>query len=194
MHKGNDFFDEIAARWDEVSRHDSAKVEFLIGKASIEPDMSVLDVGTGTGILVPWILNKVTESGSLTAIDLSDGMLGVARSKFHSPNLHFVCDDIHSFSCDERFDRIVVYSAFPHFLDKQVAISNMARLLKNGGQLQICHSDSRDRINGVHARTPEVVGDHLPPADVVSQMCSKAGLSVLETIDDENFFLVRCRK
>jgi hypothetical protein len=106
----------------------------------------------------------------------------------------FVCDDIHTYSCCHCFDRIIVYSAFPHFQKKQQAIGNMSVLLNSGGLLQICHSDPRSKINGVHQRTPEVMGDYLPPASEVAQMCEKAKLVVEETIDDDQYYLVLARK
>ena len=170
------------------------RLSFLLGKASIRSGMSVLDVGTGTGILIPWLLEKTAPSGQVTAIDLSEGMLDVAKTKYCQSNLTFVCDDIQTYSSRQSFDRIVVYSAFPHFQDKQQAVNNMSNLLKNGGLLQICHSDPRSKINGVHQRTPEVMGDYLPPATEVAQMCEKANLAVVETIDDDQYYLVLARK
>jgi demethylmenaquinone methyltransferase/2-methoxy-6-polyprenyl-1,4-benzoquinol methylase len=193
-HKGNEFFDEIAPRWDEVAKHDPMKIFLLVEKMVMEPGMSVLDVGTGTGILVPWILPRITQSGKLTAIDLSSGMLEVAKNKFQESNISFLNADIHNYTFTERFDRIIVYSAFPHFLNKHQAIKNMANHLKPDGTLQVCHSSSRAHINGVHEKTEQVKNDYLPDSEEVGQMFESAGLKVVESVDNNEIYLVRGQK
>lgn len=193
-HKGNEFFDEIAPRWDVVAKHDPMKVFLLVEKMIMEPGMNVLDVGTGTGILVPWILPRITQSGRLTAIDLSSGMLDEAKTKFSDSNIAFVNDDIHTYAFNEKFDRIIVYSAFPHFLNKPQAIQNMANHLKPDGMLQVCHSSSRAHINGVHEKTEQVKLDYLPNAREVEQMFELAGLRIVESVDNNELYLVRGQK
>lgn len=193
-HKGNEFFDEIAPRWDEVAKHDPMKLFLLVEKMIIKPGMSVLDVGTGTGILVPWILPRITQSGRLTAVDLSSGMLDVAKNKFPEPNISFLNADIHICNLDDKFDRIIVYSAFPHFLDKPQAIKNMVNHLKPDGMLQICHSSSRKHINGVHERTEQVKDDYLPDAAEVAALFEESGLEIVESVDNNEIYLVRGQK
>ena len=70
------YFDEKAAIWDEtVAEKNTAKLEALAKWMDIDPGSTVLDVGTGTGIFVPYILRKIGSTGKLVCLDLSNEML-----------------------------------------------------------------------------------------------------------------------
>ena len=42
----------------------------------------MLDLGTGTGVLLPYIAEKIGTAGHITAVDYSAGMLSRAKEKF----------------------------------------------------------------------------------------------------------------
>ena len=82
-------------------------------------------------------------------VDISPEMIEKARSKYATPIVDFRCQDVRDIR-GESFDYIIAYSVFPHFQKPEKLISHLAGLLPVGGKLVVCHSESRDRINGHH--------------------------------------------
>ena len=72
----------------------------------------------------------------------------------------------------ESFDYIIAYSVFPHFQKPEKLISHLAGLLPVGGKLVVCHSESRDRINGHHDKHAGKLSEGLPPAEELARMLS----------------------
>ncbi len=66
-----EYFDKAASTWDEkfLTPSLSSFLENLVPQFGIEAGQSVLDVGTGTGVLIPYLIKAVGPSGSVTAID-----------------------------------------------------------------------------------------------------------------------------
>lgn len=72
----------------------------------------------------------------------------------------------------ESFDYIIAYSVFPHFQEPEKLISHLAGLLPVGGKLVVCHSESRDRINGHHDKHAGKLSEGLPPVEELARMLS----------------------
>ncbi|MDE5796614.1 MAG: hypothetical protein K2H75_05850, partial [Muribaculaceae bacterium] len=65
-----DFFDNLAPTWDANEiRSTPERVRTILGKLPISKGMTVLDLGTGTGVLVPYLSEIVGPEGHVTAID-----------------------------------------------------------------------------------------------------------------------------
>jgi demethylmenaquinone methyltransferase/2-methoxy-6-polyprenyl-1,4-benzoquinol methylase len=58
----------MADQWDEINKHNLIKAELMVGLLDIKHGDKVLDVGTGTGVLLP-ILSLFTNENDITAID-----------------------------------------------------------------------------------------------------------------------------
>jgi ubiquinone/menaquinone biosynthesis C-methylase UbiE len=103
--------------------------------------------------------------------------------------------DLSKSAPENKFDAILCYSCFPHFRDQRATIRHLSQGLKTGGTLAVAHSESRDAINAIHANGPEEVrDDYLPPSGEITKMMADAGLEVIETIDDEEMFVIVGRK
>lgn len=197
MDKQKEFFNIAAFSWDEVCRHDMEKVEGILDLVNIEKGSHVLDVGTGTGVLVPSLSRRVAESGQIKAVDIADKMIEVAKRKNKFENVIFSCEDVLAVASDElSYDHILCYSMFPHFKNKKEAIEKLKAKLKVGGKLTICHSQTRDEINRLHQRKGEAVKkDILPSKEEFIQMFSEALLKPVITIDDhEKFVMIAVRE
>jgi len=188
-----EFFDRSAETWDLQVQHDPAKVGKIAEILGVEPGDRVLDVGTGTGIMLPHMLDMVGPQGEVIGLDYSERMLEVARQKFPPgvfPNLRLVRGDA-SLVDPLGVDRVMCYSVFPHFVDQRGTLKNLVRGMRPGGTLVVAHSSSREEINGIHIETGrEVANDFLPTMEEMMLMFMEAGLVVRMAIDDEECFVI----
>jgi ubiquinone/menaquinone biosynthesis C-methylase UbiE len=191
-----EYFNEKAAVWDETaSEKDTTKLEKIADRIDIMSGDTVLDVGTGTGVFLPYLLQKVGESGRIIAMDFAEEMLKIAASKCINGNVEYLCADV----CDipgegESFDCVVCYSSFPHFQDKPGALAEIMRVLKAGGRLYICHTSSRRDINEIHRRIPVVKDDVLPGAGEMLVLLANAGFTGIEVQDGKESYFAGARK
>jgi ubiquinone/menaquinone biosynthesis C-methylase UbiE len=185
------YFNQKAANWDETaSERDMTKLERMSQRLNIEPGSTVLDVGTGTGVFIPFLMKKIGKNGHIVALDIAEKMLEEARAKDFNGNINYLCADATDIPLDnETFDSIVCYSTFPHFQDKPRALAEMKRVIKSGGNLLICHTSSRTTINEIHRQIPEVENDIIPDEHEMQIMLSKAGFTDIRIDDNSESYL-----
>jgi demethylmenaquinone methyltransferase/2-methoxy-6-polyprenyl-1,4-benzoquinol methylase len=191
-----DFFNAMADTWDTRCRHDHDRINEILELLPLRMGDAVLDVGAGTGILIPFLLERIGDRGTITAIDMAEKMIRIAEKKFNHQQVRFMADDVLSAELQlPRFDVILCYSVFPHFDDKQAAVAKLSRRLNPGGILAICHSEGRDDINSLHKSiSPAVDHDHLPPAGEIAECLAAAGCEIVTLLDTAWLFVVAGRK
>lgn len=191
-----EFFNSHAGRWDDICRHDADKITHILDYIGLAEGDTVLDVGTGTGILVPYLVERVGPSGTIVAVDIAEGMLAVAKSRHKQRNLSFIHSDILDAPlAKERYDHVICFSVFPHFSDKGNAVNILGSYLKAGGRLTICHSRNREAVNSFHRNShPAVAEDYLPDLDAVKELLISAGLESYISVDSNSIYLVSVRK
>ena len=158
------FFDRCAPTWDA----DMIKSDEIIGKildnAEVGADMDILDVACGTGVMFDYYLQR--NVSSVTGIDISPEMAKIAAEKFAGEEkVQVVCGDVEEYAFQKKFDRIVVYNAFPHFPYPKRLIKILAGLLKEDGRLTVAHGMSREAIDGHHSGAASKVSNGLMTAD-----------------------------
>lgn len=141
------FFDQCAPWWDADMIRSEEVITKILDHANIEPNVHVLDVACGTGVLFPDYLQR--NVASITGIDISPNMAKIASEKF--PQVHVICGDVEEVDFNRMFDRVMVYNAFPHFPDPQRLIQILATLVHPGGRLSIAHGMSRAALADHHA-------------------------------------------
>jgi ubiquinone/menaquinone biosynthesis C-methylase UbiE len=195
--KQKDFFNEKAATWDKITIHNLEKVQYITELIGIHSHNRILDVGTGTGIMIPFY-EKYLVDGSAVAVDYSKKMIEAARSKYPEtkhPLISYLVSDVYELNYDADFDLVVCYSCFPHFVDQPLAVKILSKALKKGGRLVVAHSDSAKTINGVHMNGGVEIGnDFLPSMEHLKQMMKESGLAVTLERDDEDYFICIARK
>ena len=190
------YFNEKAAIWDEtVAEKDGIKLERMAESLDIALGSVVLDVGTGTGVFVPYLLRRIGKQGRLVTLDCAEEMLKKARAKGFNGNIEYLHADVTNMPLDGRiFDVVVCYSSFPHFQDKPRSLSEINRVLKKGGKLFICHTSSRTIINGIHCQIPAVQNDIIPDVGTMQTMLSAAGFADIKIEDDNESYLASAKK
>lgn len=159
-----EFFDRCAPNWDADMIKSDAIIDTILDNAEVDAEMDVLDVACGTGVMFPYYLQR--NVASVTGIDISPEMAKIAAGKFAGDDrVTVLCGDVEQLKPEKKFDRIVVYNAFPHFPDPQRLIAGLAALLKEGGRLTIAHGQSREAIDGHHAGPASKVSVGLMPAE-----------------------------
>ncbi|MEJ2047778.1 MAG: class I SAM-dependent methyltransferase [Dehalococcoidia bacterium] len=190
------FFNQKAAAWDEKHcEQDAAKLEVLAQRLEIEPGATLLDVGSGTGIFLPFLLKKLGKQGVLVALDYAEEMLRKARGKNFSQRIGYLQGDVASLPLrSEIFDACVCYSSFPHFQNKPKALAEMNRVLKEDGWLFICHTSSRSEINQVHCQIPALANDIIPVESEMKSLLERAQFTNISIADDSDSYLATAQK
>lgn len=187
-----EFFDSVSKNWDNMINVDKFKINYLLDKLEIQEDDEILDVGTGTGVLIPFLHERISK-GTIKGVDISQGMLEVARDKFNNlNNVDFDLVNVEKDYLEEKYDKIILYSMYPHLESKTQTISKLVkRNLKEDGILMIAHSDSREYLNNLHRRADERVHESiLMEINEQKNVFTNAGLNVIEAFENDEMYYV----
>lgn len=164
-----EFFDSVAGRWDSMEPESlPARINTILDTTSPRPGMNILDLGTGTGVLVPYLLDRIGESGTVTAVDISTGMLSVARSKHEGRhNVRFLLHDFEKEPVEGRYDMILLHCVYPHLSRPEETLRRLRSLnLAPGGKIVIAFHGDAESVNSIH----------IPPASELADRLTQAGL------------------
>ena len=183
-----DFFDRCAPFWDA----DMIKSDRIIGKildnAEVGPGMDVLDVACGTGVLFDYYLER--NVASITGIDIAPKMAEIAQSKYaDNPKVEVICGDVEEYAFSRKFDRVVVYNAFPHFPFPKRLIKVLAGLLKENGRLTVAHGMSRAAIDNHHNGAASKVSNGLMSVESLKKIFD-AHFTVEVTVSNDYMYQV----
>jgi len=145
----------------------------MVEHLKLEPQQSLLDVCTGTGVVALQGAEKLTQ-GRVTGIDLSSGMLQQARNKAADrqlSNTEFLQMDLDELTLAQNsFD--VATSSFGLFFleDMTQGLKNMASRVKPGGKIAISsfQENAFSPMVGLFMRCYESFGKDIPPLSWMS--------------------------
>ena len=181
------FFDRLAPGWDEEMIRSDEIISTILDNACVSAGKDILDVATGTGVLIGDYLSRGV--ASVTGIDISPKMAAIAERKFPQENVTILCGDVEEADFGRLFDCVVVYNAFPHFPDPGRLIARLASLLKSGGTLTVAHGMSREKIDAHHHGPASHVSNGLMPAEDLAAIFGTV-LTVSTVISDERMYQV----
>jgi ubiquinone/menaquinone biosynthesis C-methylase UbiE len=192
-----EFFNKQAKCWDEQYNRDStSQIRDLVERFDLKEGKSVLDVGCGTGILLPYLSEKVKKEGLIFALDFSWNMILEAKKNRQKPHIHFLNASVEALPLkDQEMDYITCFATFAHITDQKKSIYEMARALKTGGKLFVAHFFGKEELAEHHRLAGgEVEHDTLPDDDKMREMMTNVGLKDIEIIDQPNLYLASGKK
>ena len=183
-----EFFDRCAPTWDAEMIKSDEKIGKILDNAEVGAGMDILDVACGTGVMFDYYLQR--NVASVTGIDISPEMAKIAAEKYAGqPKVRVICGDVEEYAFGRKFDRIVVYNAFPHFPYPKQLIKILAGLLKEGGRMTVAHGMSREAIDGHHSGAASKVSNGLMSVESLKRIFD-AHFDVEVTISNRHMYQV----
>jgi SAM-dependent methyltransferase len=145
----------------------------------------VLDVGTGTGILIPYILK--CGPSEIHACDLAENMLRRVKRKFPQVMVH-LCDVGDLQLPDDSLDLAFINACFSNIMDKSKCLNNLYRLLRRKGRLVVSHPLGREFIVELKKHTPFHL-DLLPDEVAARGLCERHGFKIVSFNDELLFYI-----
>ncbi|MCX7121677.1 MAG: methyltransferase domain-containing protein, partial [Gammaproteobacteria bacterium] len=108
----------------------------LLLKAGLVSGMRVLEIGCGTGNMTGWIADQVGKNGHVTAVDISEEQIEIAKvnNKLHN-NIEFIVKSIFDLADLSQFDMIYSRFVIMHQVKPFDALKVLMPLLKKNGVL-----------------------------------------------------------
>jgi SAM-dependent methyltransferase len=112
----------------------------LIASAGLSPGMRILDAGCGTGEALPWLLDQVKPTGTVTGIDLSAAHADTARRHATPPIEVLQGDLLTAPLASASMDFIWCVNTINHLRDPLQGVNRLAALLRRGGRIALGQS------------------------------------------------------
>ena len=138
-------FDSVAQRYDlmndllSLGLHRAWKA-YAVAAANVQSGERVLDIAGGTGDLARAFARQVGSTGTVVHTDINAAMLGVGRDRLLDQGLALptaVCDAERLPFADASFDLVSVAFGLRNMTHKELALAEMARVLRTGGRLLV---------------------------------------------------------
>jgi ubiquinone/menaquinone biosynthesis C-methylase UbiE len=188
------FFNQAASSWDEqfVNADLAGFLKTLVPRFDLVSRQRVLDLGAGTGMLIPYLVRVVGPSGLIVAVDFAEKMVEICRKKYSGlSNVKIELQNVEELDFPQNyFDAITCFGLFPHIENKQMALIKMNRVLKLGGKLIIAHSLSSHEIKVHHHNSSSAVAnDVMPEEKEMKQLLKSAGFVIAQLEDEQGCYL-----
>jgi ubiquinone/menaquinone biosynthesis C-methylase UbiE len=142
--RASKYFATVANRWDRMREDffDETIADAVLKASDVKPGSIVVDVGCGTGFLTQQVATRTQGRGSIVGVDLSPSMLQMAKDNLGKlalvGSVEFRVGDVEDLPVDDVFADAVVGNMILHHCPRpKRAISEMTRVLKQGGKLAV---------------------------------------------------------
>lgn len=172
-----------------------------VDRLALQPGDTVVEMGCGTGANLPLLRQQVGPEGQVIGVDVSPGVLSVARDRIDRnewDNVHVVGGDATEPPVDERgADCVFAALVVGMFADPAAVVDKWATLVGSGGRLGLLDlarsTDRRARpLNGLFRRfvttaNPQAVRQSTAPLATLDRRVAAAHRRLGERCSDADF-------
>jgi malonyl-CoA O-methyltransferase len=127
-------FSEYAKYYDRYASVQNACALKLVQKINTPGPENILEIGCGTGNYT-WLLRRRYPDSEITAVDISDEMIRIAKTKLVRDNIEFITADAEEIRFNRKFDLITSNASFQWFDDLQGSLERYKNILARGGSI-----------------------------------------------------------
>jgi riboflavin kinase len=152
---------------------------------------SLIDVGTGTGCLLPHYESQGLPQHRVIGVDLSPKMMDTFRSRY--PAAATFVGDFMEFQLPEGelADCIVFNSCFGNMWDPEATLLHAAELLRVGGSVIISHPLGSTCPRQLGKSDPIMVPNQLPDSARLAELIRHSPLRAVGVRDEKSFYLAK---
>jgi len=182
-----DFFRDIVHFFDPpLPKGVPERLEKIVSSAHIAHGDIVLDLGAGTGILVP-IIRKY-EPKKIFACDISNAML--VRLKEQYAYAETILADARDITlADKYIDVIFMNACYPNIVDKRATFANISRMMKPDGRMVISHPMGKAFIDLIRGQTTFPLDD-FPGKSMAGKLLKPFGFEIKDFVDEPNLYIM----
>jgi ubiquinone/menaquinone biosynthesis C-methylase UbiE len=187
------FFDAAAPGWLRDHEFRQARLRELFHEYALPAEAPVLDIGSGAGIMLPFLLERRAGRGPIIALEISAAMLSLAYGRYGSEHgLRYVQGDAHMLPfADAVFNTAMCFSVYPHFSDARTALAEIRRCVRPDGRLCILHLMGHSELNAMHRQAGDTVADDvIPPAELLAADLSRHGFRATQVEERSDLYLI----
>ena len=146
----------------------------LVGRLDLTPADRLLDIATGTGIVVRTARDRVPDLERIVGLDLSAAMLEVARDRA-GDGIEFVEGDATQLPfADGEFTVLTCQQGLQFVPDRPAALAEFKRVTSGGGRIAVACWRSLDHQKGASA-IADSAADLVPDLAAAAQHAVRAG-------------------
>lgn len=165
----------------------------IVQAAGLKPDSKVVDVGTGTGVLIKHFLEQGVAASNVLGCDLSNRMLEEAAQRY--PGVRFWQGDFVEFHGPESFaDAIFFNACFGNIFDQDRALATASQVAKSGAAIVISQPLGNEFLERLQQQYPQLVLTLMPGKDKLENWANRLQLSLEKLEDNPDFYLCVLRK
>lgn len=128
---------DYARKLRSFNRFAEPELRAAIDSLALQPGMSVLDAGCGTGEALHWLARAVAPGGKVTGVDLSAPHVTIARATAPA-GVQVLEGDLGQLSLPSAsFDLVWCVNTINHFREPLEALGSLKKLLRPGGRIAL---------------------------------------------------------
>ena len=167
------------------------RLQRIVAMAALSRGERALDVGTGTGVLIPHI--RQCGIDAVVGCDLSRAMLANAQEQ-HVGVTFWLGDVIDLPESLGRFDVVFLNAMFGNVWDQRATLQKVTGMLRTGGRICISHPLGSRFVAELNRGDPRRTPHLLPNKQRLHVLIRGIPLEVVHYYDEKDFYLLVLRR